>query len=145
MKSENLSKLIFGLKMQQNNESFIVLRNCRNLLKILKITDKNGIYLNGLFYFIYLLPLNLVLTLCIWFCFDNNFNLTAIVWPMNLTAGVVQMELIYFCLISKRNLLNEMMVRLQFLINQSTCVMKVFKTLNICSLIYCYCYMYIFI
>lgn len=110
-------------------KSFIILKECRNLLKIVNLTNKNGLYLdryaipNWLFYFLYFLSLNLVFMLNIWFCFDNNFDLTAIIWPLTLMAAYIQMESILFCLVLKKDLLNEMLNRLQLLINQSKCVL----------------------
>lgn len=107
------------------NKSFIVLRECRFFLKILNLTNKTGIYFdlckisNWFFYFLYLFPASLWLIFSIWFCIDNDFNLKAIIWPLNLMAAVVQMFPILLFLISKKNLLIEIMDRLQVLINKS--------------------------
>lgn len=104
---------------------FTVLRECRNLLKIINLSNKNGYYYDTYkisswaFYSIYLLPLNVLFATNLWFCFDYNFNLEKVIWALNLIAAVTQGLLIFFCMLAKKNLLIEMMDNLQALINQS--------------------------
>lgn len=107
------------------NKKFTVLKECRTLFKVLHVTNKNGIYLdlyeisNWLFYSMFLLPQNLMLISCLWFVFDNGFNLTKIIWAATLSSALVQMQLTFLSLLSQKNLLNELLDRLQILINQS--------------------------
>lgn len=125
------------------NKYFDVMTKCHTWLKFLNLTNKNGIHLdlyeisNWLFYFMYLLPLNWLFIFCIWFDFDNDFNLTAIIWSTTLSTVAVQMELIFLSLLSQKKLLIELLDRLQILINQSMYSINFFRHFK--------CLMYMFL
>lgn len=113
---------------------FTVLRECRNLLKIINLSNKNSTYFglyeisSWLFSFTFLFSLNLLLIFCVWFCSDNDFNLESVIWAMNLIAAIVQMEAIYLCLISKKNLLIDTIESLHILTNRSMFVFFFYQT-----------------
>lgn len=110
------------------SSSFVVLKECFNLSRIVHLSDKSDKYLDlykvsrWTFAFVFLFPLNLLFIFCMWFCFDYDFNLEKVIWSMNLMAAIVQMEAIYVCLIKKKNLLIQMFDDLHILVNQSMCV-----------------------
>lgn len=131
-------KIDFAVKNQHSTETilikktemsegkyFIVLRECRTLLKILNFSNKHGLYFDAyesspwIFYPIFSLPLIVMFSTNLWFCFDYNFDLEKVIWALNLIAAVVQGLLIFFCMLAKKNLLIDMMDNLQWLINQS--------------------------
>lgn len=107
---------------------FIVLKECRFFLKIINLVNENVIFrklkLNfkipkWLFSFFYLNSLNSQLILCLLFCSKYDFDLSIVIWPLNISVALIQISLIYYCLLSNQNLILDLLDQLQPIINQS--------------------------
>lgn len=116
------------------SESYIVLKDCRFLLSRLRMSDEmDATTSNGLFHFVWFLPLNTMFVLVFLYCADFDFNLLQLIWPVNLIVMGIQIECIYLCMVSKRTVATEAMTQLQSLVDQSTfiiCISESKKSMN---------------
>lgn len=105
-------------------KSYIVLNECRFLLHSLSLTKGNSsnpfssTWSNVLFYILLFTPQNVLFITFVWFAYDQHFDLDKIVWVLNLSVAIIQIELIFLCFVANKDLLTNTMTQLQLLINQ---------------------------
>lgn len=94
---------------------FKVLKGCRIVLSLTNLLERQKFHVgrftfpNILYSIIFMIPLNLSLSLMIWFCFDEKFNLMKTSNAISISLGIVQIELIFICLACQKPLITNML------------------------------------
>lgn len=102
----------------------LVLKDLRIILKFLRLSNENTtkIISNQSFYLIFLLSPNIYFMSLLWYCYDSNFDLNRISSAIFIIVLIVQIQLVYFCMIAKRNVFADIISELQSLFDQSTLI-----------------------
>lgn len=109
----------------KNIHKFEILDGCRLPLKFTNLYNKTDVYIkavkipNFLIYIFILLPMIYIISLQIWFCIDERFNLASMSNTLCYGIGFTQMTLVYVSLVMRFDSIKETTDHLQDVVDKS--------------------------
>lgn len=129
LKQSNIMVIAFSVlnkeHQRNSNMDFKVLSTCRKMLSRTGISSEScvqigRIKISNIFVRIaFMLPMNLSLVVITAFCLEEGFNLKRIAVSVGLALGIIQMDLIFFCLAYQKPSTTKILANFQRIVEES--------------------------